>query len=375
MVVNMTRKEICEQSRAVLEAFSVEGEVIELVGYGNGHINDTFLAKYKSDDGIKKYIFQRINSDVFARPEQLMENSLLVTSFLKEKIAERGGDPKRETQTFVPARDGKFFVKDASGNYWRMTDFIEGTSCLDQARNKEDFYASAVSFGGFQGLLADFDASKLYETIPDFHNTPVRYETFLRAVEADICGRRESVAEEIDFFIRHKEDMELCANELKAGRLPLRVTHNDTKLNNILLDNATGKGICVIDLDTVMPGLSIFDFGDSIRFGANTATEDEQDLSKVSLELSYFEAYVKGFLEGCGGSLTDREIEMLPFGAKTMTLECGMRFLTDYLQGDSYFRIHREGQNLDRCRTQIALVKDMEQKWDEMEAIVGRYRG
>lgn len=375
MVVKMTKKEICEQSKAVLETFCVEGEVIEFVGYGNGHINDTFLVKCKNDTGVRKYIFQRVNSEVFANPEALMENSLLVTSFLKEKIKEKGGDPSRQTQTFIPNRDGNYLSIDATGNYWRLSDFIEGTSCLDQARDKEDFYQSAVSFGEFQGMLADFDASRLHETIPDFHNTPARYQTFLRAVEEDVCGRRASVEKEIDFFVRHKEDMEVCANKLSAGELPLRVTHNDTKLNNILIDNATGKGICVIDLDTVMPGLSIFDFGDSIRFGANTAAEDETDLSKVSLELDYFDAYVKGFLEGCGGSLTDAEVEMLPFGAKTMTLECGMRFLTDYLQGDTYFRIHREKQNLDRCRTQIALVEDMEKKWQQMADIVSGYCG
>lgn len=374
MVVKMTKKEICEQSQAVLDTFCVEGELVEIAGYGNGHINDTFLVKYKNGDSVKKYIFQRVNSEVFADPEALMENSLLVTSFLKKKITEKGGDPARQTQTFIPNRDGKYLSRDASGNYWRLSDFIEGTSCLDQARDKEDFYQSAVSFGEFQGMLADFDASRLHETIPDFHNTPVRYQTFLRAVEADVCGRRASVEKEIDFFVRHKEDMEVCADKLKAGVLPLRVTHNDTKLNNILIDDATGKGICVIDLDTVMPGLSIFDFGDSIRFGANTAAEDEVDLSKVSLELDYFDAYVKGFLEGCDGSLTDAEVEMLPFGAKTMTLECGMRFLTDYLQGDTYFRIHREGQNLDRCRTQIALVEDMEKKWQQMAEIVSGYR-
>lgn len=374
MVVRMIKKEIGAQIKAVLDTFCVDGEVIECEGYGNGHINDTFLVTYRSEKRIKKYIFQRINTEVFSEPEELMENTLLVTTFLKEKIEAKGGDSSRQTQTFIPNRDGKYFSRDASGGYWRMTYFIEGTRCLDQARDKEDFYQSAVSFGEFQGMLADFDASKLHETIPDFHNTPARYQTFLRAVEEDACGRRALVEKEIDFFVRHKEDMEVCANKLKAGELPLRVTHNDTKLNNILIDDVSGKGLCVIDLDTVMPGLSVFDFGDSIRFGANTAAEDEVDLTKVNLELDYFDAYVKGFLEGCDGSLVDAEVEMLPFGAKTMTLECGMRFLTDYLQGDTYFRIHREGQNLDRCRTQIALVEDMERKWSEMSAIVDKYR-
>ena len=238
----------------------------------------------------------------------------------------------------------------------------------------DDFYQSAVAFGNFQRLLADFPAKTLHETIPGFHDTAARLETFRQAVRADVCHRAGSVGEEIDFVLSREAAAHVLGDLLAEKKLPLRVTHNDTKLNNIMIDNKTGKGVCVIDLDTVMPGLAVHDFGDSIRFGANTAAEDERDLSKVSLSLPLFRLYAKGFIEGCGGSLTETEIEMLPMGAKAMTLECGMRFLTDYLQGDTYFKVHRPGHNLDRCRTQFELVRDMERKWSELQETVRAYR-
>lgn len=366
----MTREEHCADVQSILEAFLLRGKVITCSKYGNGHINDTYLVQCQSENNSKRYILQRINHEVFTEPERLMDNIERITEFLKKKILARGGDPNRETLNTVLTKENKSYYKDNSGCYWRMFEFIEDATSFDQVDSKEAFYESAVLFGSFQSLLSNFDASKLYETIPDFHNTPVRYGTFLKAVKEDVCGRAALVQKEIDFFIRHKRDMEICAEKLEKGALPLRVTHNDAKLNNIMMDNKTGKGLCVIDLDTVMPGLAIYDFGDSIRFGANTAAEDEPDLTKVSLDLELFELYVKGYLEGCNGSLTNLEIEMLPYGAKTMTLECGMRFLTDYLQGDQYFKIHRENHNLDRCRTQIALVEDMEKKWSDMQNIV-----
>lgn len=370
----MTREEYCAKLQIAIESFCFDGEIISYERYGHGHINDTFLVKCKNNNGIKRYILQRINHEIFTEPEKLLANIESITKFLKLKIAENGGNNKRETLNLVQTKDGNSYYKDSIGCYWRVYDFIEGATCFEQVSKIEHFYQSAVSFGNFQSLLASYDATQLYETIPNFHNTPVRYQTFLKAIEDDVCNRVSSVKKEIDFYINHKEDMELCLKKLAEGVIPLRVTHNDTKLNNIMIDSETGKGICVIDLDTVMPGLSIYDFGDSIRFGANTAEEDEKDLSKVSLDLELFEIYVKGYLEGCKGSLTDAEIELLPYGAKTMTLECGMRFLTDYLQGDRYFRIEKEGHNLDRCRTQIALVKDMEMKWNRMQEIVLKYR-
>lgn len=285
-----------------------------------------------------------------------------------------GGDPYRETLNLVRTKDGGTYYIDSNGNYWRAYLFIGGATCYNLVEKPEDFYQSGKAFGHFQRMLADYPAKELSETIPNFHNTPVRFETFKQAVKEDVCGRAASVQEEIAFVMDRAGDMGAAQTMLEDGRLPLRVTHNDTKLNNIMIDDVTGEALCIIDLDTIMPGLSIFDFGDSIRFGANTAEEDETDLSKVSLSLPLFDIYTKGFLEGCNGSLTEAEVMMLPMGAKLMTLECGVRFLTDYLQGDTYFKIHREHHNLDRTRTQFGLVADMEKKWAEMEAIVKKYQ-
>ncbi len=369
----MTREQYCEKREEALEAFYIDGEVISCEKYGNGHINDTFVVVYQAGSEKRRYILQRINHEIFTRPDQLMTNINCVTEFLRQKIRENGGDVDRETLNVVKTKKDETFYKDSIGSYWRMYFFIEEATSFDQVRNPEDFYHSGVAFGRFQKLLAEFDAATLYETIPNFHNTPVRYENLLKAIKEDVCQRAASVQEEIDFILQHKDDVKRCQSSLISGKLPLRVTHNDTKLNNIMIDNKTGRGICVIDLDTVMPGLSIFDFGDSIRFGANTAAEDEKDLSKVSLNLMLFEQFTKGYLEGCDGSLTRAEVEMLANGAKTMTLECGIRFLTDYLQGDIYFKIHRKDHNLDRCRTQLALVKNMETKWDDMNRIIAKY--
>lgn len=365
----MTREEFCAKREEALASFQTKGKVIGCESYGNGHINDTFLVISEMQKGWKRYILQRMNHEIFNQPEELIENVERVISFLEKEIAKNGGDVERETLHIVRTMDGRAYYKDSIGSYWRMYDFIENTNSYDKVEKPEDFYQSAYAFGKFQRLLADFDAATLTETIPNFHNTPVRYKTFLAAVEKDCCNRAAEVKEEIEFFLAHEADMRICQEKLEKGKLPLRVTHNDTKLNNILMDKETGKGLCVIDLDTVMPGLSIFDFGDSIRFGANTAAEDETDLSKVSLDLELYGLYAKGFLKGCGGKLTEEEIAMMPYGAKNMTMECGMRFLTDYLQGDVYFKIHHEKHNLDRCRTQIALVKDMERKWDEMRRL------
>ena len=365
---------MAEIKKEVIENFQFEGEYTEGIPYGSGHINDTFRVTFQHKGETKRYILQRMNNQIFLNPEELMENVVGVTSWLRKKIVENGGEPERETLNLVPAKDGKAFYKDSEGEYWRVYLFIEGAKTYDLVENQEDFYQSAVAFGRFQGLLADYPAETLHETIQDFHNTVKRLDTFKKAVEADGCGRAAQVQEEIQFVL----DREALAHKLcdmqAEGKLPLRVTHNDTKLNNIMIDDETRKAICVIDLDTVMPGLSVNDFGDSIRFGASTGAEDEPDLSKVSCSMELFELYTKGFVEGCKGSLTEEELDMLPVGAMTMTYECGMRFLTDYLEGDHYFKIHREGHNLDRCRTQFKLVKDMEEKWNQMHEIVNKNR-
>ena len=347
------------------EAFATEGEVVSCQRYGSGHINDTF----KLVCG-RPYILQRMNTGIFKDPVSLMRNIQGVTSFLRREVIKNGGDPDRETLNLINTKAGNHFYVDSKGDYWRMYLFIEHATCYNLVEKPEDFYQSGKAFGHFQRLLADYPAKELAETIPGFHDTPRRFSTFKEVVERDICGRASEVQREIQFVMDRSADMGLAMDMLREGRLPLRVTHNDTKLNNIMIDDATGEAICIIDLDTVMPGLSIFDFGDSIRFGANTDEEDERDLSKVALSLPLFETYTKGFLEGCAGSLTEHEVNMLPQGARLMTLECGMRFLTDYLEGDVYFKTARERHNLDRCRTQFKLVEDMEKKWNEMEEIV-----
>ena len=362
-----------DHGEAILH-FQLDGLVMKNIRYGNGHINDTFLVTLKKKDGtMKRVILQRMNKNIFTKPEELMENIEGVTSFLQKKIAENGGNPEREMLNIIPAKEGSSYYVDNQGEYWRCYKFIEAATSYEQVESPEDFYQSAVAFGNFQRLLAEYPAETLHETIPGFHDTKARFQVFLKAVEEDVCGRAASVQKEIQFVRDHEEVANVFGDMLAKGELPLRVTHNDTKLNNIMIDHETRKGICVIDLDTVMPGLAMNDFGDSIRFGASTAVEDEPDLEKVWCDMELFESYAKGFIEGCGGKLTAREIELLPMGAKVMTFECGMRFLTDYLQGDTYFKIHREHHNLDRCRTQFKLVADMEKKWETMEKIVKKY--
>ncbi len=360
--------------KEVISQFAFPGTIKECIPYGSGHINDTFCLTFLTEKGEKRYILQRMNKNIFTRPVELMQNVSGVTSWLKKKILENGGDPERETLNLLNDLTGKSYYVDSEGDYWRVYIFIENATCFDLVENADDFYQSAVAFGHFQRLLADYPAHTLYETIENFHNTVERFRKFQAALEADVCGRAADVQEEIRFVLEREKLAHTLCDLQDSGELPLRVTHNDTKLNNIMIDNETGKAICVIDLDTVMPGLSVNDFGDSIRFGASTAAEDEKDLDKVSCDLHLYESYVKGFIEGCAGALTEKELDLLPMGAVLMTFECGVRFLTDYLEGDQYFKVHREGHNLDRCRTQFKLVKDMEEKLPLMKAIVEKYK-
>lgn len=342
--------------------------------YGEGHINDTFAAYYRRADGSEyRNIMQRINNEAFKDPIGLMNNISGVTEFLREIIRKRGGDTERETMTVIPAQDGKNYYLDENGCYWRSYIFVEQTLSLQTIENDQDFYNCGTSFGNFQRLLADYPAAELTEPIPHFHDTKDRFRLLKEAVEADKFGRAASVQKEIDFAFAREKDAAEIVDQIEAGIIPLRVTHNDTKLNNILIDEATGDGICVIDLDTIMPGAACYDFGDSIRFGANTAAEDEKDLSKVTMSLHLFEVFAKGYLSVAKDFLTPAEAKSLAIGAKLMTYECGIRFLTDYLNGDVYFKVHYEGHNLDRCHTQFKLVEDMEQKMPEMQAIVAKY--
>ena len=344
----------------ILKAFAFDGKVVSSEKYGSGHINSTFLVV--TDTG-KRYILQKINNTIFPNVEGLMNNIMLVTEHLKKKY-----DDPRRVLNIIKTTDGKPYTE-VGGEYWRAYDFVEDSICLQLPENNDDFYESAVAFGNFGQELSDFPVEKLIEVIPDFHNTPSRFKKFHEVLEKDPLGRSALVQEEIKFCLDREEEMGTLQRLRNEKVLPDRVTHNDTKLNNVLLDKNTRKSLCVIDLDTVMPGLCLYDYGDSIRFGASTALEDEKDLSKVSMSLELFEIYTKGFLKSCP-YLTEEEREYLPMGAKTMTFECGLRFLTDYIDGDHYFAVHREGHNLDRARTQFKLVADMEDKWDEMKKAV-----
>lgn len=359
--------------REVLSAYDFPDTLVGAVPYGLGHINRTYCVLCQPPQGdCIRFILQGISSAAFPHPEELMENFVGITSFLREKILAAGGDPLRETLRIVKTRDGKDAYTDSTGQVWRLMPFIENTECF-QSATPELFEASGRTFGHFQYLLRDYPAQTLHETIVRFHDTEERYRQFLAALKADRLGRAGDIQPEIQFVLERKDDCSVALQALRDGVLPLRVTHNDTKLNNILIDRDTHQGICVIDLDTTMPGLSINDFGDSIRFGANHCREDEKDLSKVSFDLGLYEVFTRGFLEGAEGSLTKEELRYLPWGARLMTLECGIRFLTDYLDGDHYFHTRYPGQNLDRARTQFKLVRDMEGQFDAMAAVVWKY--
>ena len=359
----------------VLDAFDFGAPVVGAIRFGQGHINDTFVVHTQPEDAsCRRFILQRMSAAAFKRPDQLMENITGVTEYLGREILSRGGDRDREALRVLQPKNGEPYYTDRDGGAWRVYPFVEDTVCCQTAETPELFAASGRAFGQFQKLLGGYPAQTLHETIPRFHDTEDRLAKLKAAVAADKLGRAGACRAEIDFALAREADCSVALQALRDGKLPLRVTHNDTKLNNVLMDKTTGEGVCIIDLDTVMPGLAINDFGDSIRFGANHSAEDERDLSKVNLDVGLFEAYAKAFLEGAGGTLTPAEIEYLPWGAKLMTLECGIRFLTDYLEGDTYFHTSREGQNLDRCRTQFKLVGDMEAHWDELGAIVRKYQ-
>ena len=359
----------------VLDAFDFGAPVVGAIRYGHGHINDTFVVHTQPENCCcRRFILQRMSAAAFKRPDQLMENIIGVTDYLGREIEKHGGDRSREAMEVLRPRNGEPFYTDSEGGAWRVYPFVERTVCFQSAESAELFAASGRAFGRFQQLLGGYPAETLHETIPNFHNTEDRLAKFKAAVAEDKLGRVKDCRPEIDFVLDREADCSVALNAMREGRLPLRVTHNDTKLNNVLMDEETQEGVCIIDLDTVMPGLVIYDFGDSIRFGANHSAEDERDLGKVNLDVDLFSVYTAAFLEGTGGALTDAEIEYLPWGAKLMTLECGIRFLTDYIDGDHYFHISREAQNLDRTRTQFKLVADMEARWTELEDIVKQYR-
>lgn len=335
--------------------------------YGNGHINDTYLISGK------QYIMQRINTNIFKNPDEVMDNIVKITSFLRTKLAAEGGDPDRETMTVIPTTDGKSFYKTPEGNCYRVYKFISNAVSYDVAENSNQLYEAARAFGKFQRLLSDFPAAELHETIPHFHDTYKRFRDLKDAISSDVMHRADGVQKEIEFALGFENDTKLIGNLTEGGEIPARVTHNDTKLNNVMLEAGTDKGLCVIDLDTVMPGSLLFDYGDALRTGAATAAEDEKNLDKMHFDLNLFEAFTKGFLEEMGSSITKKEVELLPFSAKIITFECGIRFLTDYLSGDTYFKTAYPEHNLDRTRTQFKLVSEIEQKTPEMTAIIEKY--
>ncbi len=353
-----------EAAANAAEQFSTDA-FLRAEPYGNGHINETYAAYYQRADGTGyRRILQKINRHVFRDVSGLMNNIVGVTAFLRQSVGER------ETMTVLPTREGNMYYTDAQGDYWRSYIFIEDATAYDRIEKDSDFETCGESFGRFQCQLAAYPARDLVEVIPHFHHTPRRYAALKAAIAADKVGRAASVEKEIAFALAREESASQLVDWLEDGTIPYRVTHNDTKLNNILIDNATGKGLCVIDLDTIMPGAAAYDFGDSIRSGAVTAAEDEQDLAKVTMSLHLFEVFARGYMRTAGAFLTPAEVDSLAVGARMMTLECGVRFLTDYLEGDTYFRIHRPDHNLDRCRSQFALVADMEKKMDAMLAIL-----
>jgi hypothetical protein len=358
----------------IVRHFEFEGDFQSADPYGTGHINDTYIANFHASSFKRRYILQRINHRVFLHPEGLMSNIKAVTDHLKRKIAAGGGDPRRETLTLIPSVKGECFIKTETGDYWRAYIFIEDAQTYEVVRNLDHVYTAAQAFGIFQKQLSDFPPEQLFETIPNFHNTQQRCKTLLQVVESDESNLASSCESEINFVGQRIEEASRWVAMCSRGELPERVTHNDTKFNNVMIDDQTGRSICVIDLDTVMPGLTLYDFGDSIRSMANPASEDEQDLNKVNFQLEVFEQLTRGYLDAARDFLTDAEIDQLPFSAILMTLECGTRFLTDHLQGDIYFRTRRKNQNLDRCRTQFKLVRDMEERYTEMEKIVEKYR-
>ena len=359
-----------QQKQEAIAAFAYEGTLIADTVYGSGHINDTFRLTFAVGNmGDLDVILQRMNADAFPHPEQLMENIAGVTGFLKKKIIARGGDPERETLNIIPTVDNKPYYRDTNGDYWRSYRFITGASSFDQVETPQQFYESAVAFGSFQRLLADYPAETLHETIPGFHDTRARFAAFEKAVREDVVGRAAEVQKEIAFFLERKETACYFAGRLDRGELPIRVTHNDTKINNILFDKQ-GEVLCAIDLDTVMASTSLNDFGDAIRSYANTGDEDDRDLSRVGISLEMFSAYTDGYLSQRAAQLTDTEIDHLAFSARYITFEQVLRFLMDYIDGDTYYKIKYPDHNLVRTHAQYRLLQSMEEHYGQMCRIV-----
>lgn len=355
----------------VAKNFRYSGEIESIKEFGSGHINKTYIVHCVDGDVKQRYVLQQLNDSVFKNIDELMDNVFAVTSYLRKQIKALGGDADRETLHFIRTNKGYKYYTDDDGSYYRTYVYVKNSVCYNSVDSADIFKSSGEAFGKFQKLLSDFSADTLYETIPNFHDTRWRYNNeFLPALNNNLSGRLDSCRDEVEFVKARADEMGKLVDLINDGSLPLRVTHNDTKLNNVMFDKDTNKCVCVIDLDTVMPGLALYDFGDSIRFGANTADEDEKDLDKVSINLDYFKAYAEGFLSAAGEAFNTCEIDNLAFASRLMTLECGMRFLTDYINGDTYFNTAYPDHNLVRAKNQFKLVSDMESKMAEMESII-----
>lgn len=351
--------------RHVAAQFACAGTLTDVAPCGSGHINDTYAATYREGEAIRRFVHQRINHDIFRDPVSMMENIARVTEHLQRKLADEP-DAEGEALALVPTRDGANHYVDRSGNYWRTYRMVEGARSYDTVQSEDQAYQAARAFGAFQRRLADLPGPRLHETIPDFHNTPKRFAAFLAMKDADPLGRAAAAGPEIRFALDREPLTRILLDPHRQGLIPERITHNDTKINNVLLDDRTGRGVCVIDLDTVMPGLALYDFGDMVRTATCAAAEDERDLGKIAVQVPLFGALVRGFLETAGTCLNPMEIALLPQAGMLITFETGLRFLTDHLAGDTYFKTHRPGHNLDRCRTQFALVRSLEQNQDEL---------
>ena len=357
----------------LIKVFNFEGENVSFEILTRGHINETYIITNQNHEKVIKYILQRINTSIFKDPIGLMENVRGVTEYIRKAVSATGKDASRSTLNIVPVKSGEICYFDDKGGCWRAYDYIEGSNSYDTASSAEIMYKAGSALGDFQQILADYPADTLNETIVNFHNTVTRFADFEKAVCENASGRAANVVAEIEFIKSRKEFCSVIVDRIKDGSVPLCVTHNDTKLNNILMDSKTDDVLCFVDLDTVMPGSRLYDFGDSIRFAASSAAEDEKDLDKVWMKLDYFKEYTKGYLSRMSGVLTPTEIELIPESCILLTLECGMRFLGDYIAGDVYFGTHYPEHNLDRARTQLKLVWDMERKQEYMKQIVRNY--
>jgi hypothetical protein len=348
--------------------FHIHGELLHAEPCKVGHINETYTATYIQGGVTVRYIHQRINHEVFKDPVGLMDNLERVTSHLHRKLQEKGArDVTRRALTVIPCRDGKSFHKTDEGEYWRTFVFIERVRTFEAVENAEQAFEAGKAFGGFQNLLVDLPGKRLHDTIPYFHNTRRRFEAFQTALREDRVNRAATARPEIAWVLQHENLCDVILQELANGGIPERTTHNDTKFNNVMLDVDTGKAMCVVDLDTVMPGCALYDFGDMVRTTTSPTLEDEQDLSKVEMRMPMFRALCRGYLEGAAQFLNPKERALIAFSGKLITFTIGLRFLTDYLNGDTYFRVHRPQHNLERCRTQFRLVESIEKQEEEMQ--------